>query len=216
MSAHAHVLAPLLSYAEPATPPRRSAWSAVFFFASLPGIAAIFLDFTYSTSPLDVLSSFASSARDGKIFDEWGLTLVASPFTLAIPLALWHLRMLIVPGTTRAERVVAYVLAGLCAAMTLFMATAAYWDGPSGWSDRFRMSASIPVIAVGAMVMRYAWKRSGAARHVPALLAMMIAHAANAIMLFFVFAGSDDPGYAVTAIAVALNAAIAVVLLRRL
>ena len=216
MTAQSHALAPVLGYAEPATPMRRSVWSAVFFIASLPALAAICLDFTYSTSPLDVLKEFALNAREGSIGTEWGLTLVALPFTLAVPVALWHLRVLIVPGTTRAERATAYVLAALCAAMTTFMAFAAFWDRPNDWGDRLRMASGIPVLGAGAIAIRYAWKRSAATPHVPAVIAMIAAHAANAIMLFFIFAGDAKVGYVVTVVAVALHAAEAIVLLRRL
>jgi hypothetical protein len=216
MTAHAHVIAPVLAYAEPSPPTPRSAWSAIFFLASLPAVAAIFVSFSSGTSPLEVLTEFADSAREGRLDNQWGLTLVAVPFTLAIPLALWHLRMLIVPGTTRAERVTAYVLAGLCAAMTIFMGSSAFWEGPGGWFDTVRIASSIPVVAGGAFAVRYAWKHAAAAPHVPAVLAMIVAHAANAVMLLLVFAGGPELGYHLTLLAVALHTAQATFQLRRL
>jgi len=77
---------------------------------SLLGTAALFLPFTFSTSPFDVASEVASAFLKGKLTRESALLLLAAPFFLSIPILIWQVRKLVTDRLTTGEIAAAYVL----------------------------------------------------------------------------------------------------------
>ncbi len=85
---------------------------------TIPGVVALFLSFTYSTSPWDVIREEVFT-RDSS--SRLQLFYVSFPFFLSIPICLWSIRILFNNQLSKAEIVTAYLLATFALISNLFI-----------------------------------------------------------------------------------------------
>jgi hypothetical protein len=165
---------------------------------TIAGIGAMFLPFTWSTSPADVVL-FGSNV------EFWPL---ASPFLLAIPIAVASLRWLLAGTLSRIEWITAYALALALAGATLFFLGSAFLlDGSGmdgqGWVSIFTFLA---VLSAGAAVVSTNW-RAGTSHTEKAVIAMQVAYVANASFCLIAFFPFWDIGACFALITISLYVA---------
>ena len=164
---------------------------------TIAGMGAIFLPFTWSTSPADVVL-FGSNV------EFWP---IASPFLLAIPISVASLRWLLAGTLSRIEWVTAYGIALALAGATLFflgllLVDSSGMDG-QGWVSIFTFLA---VLSAGAAVVGTSW-RAGTPCAENAVIAMQVAYLANASFCLIAFFPFWDIGACFALITVSLDVA---------
>ena len=160
----------------PAAHNPHSRFSLVVAIIGLAGVAAIFLPFTYGTSPLSL------------IFD--GLWPFGVPAMLAILVTLGSFRWIVTGRFSRAERLSAYLAALVAAGCFLSMYLPdgngdSAW-GPSSFSDWFMFLVSWVGSAAGACLL---WRntRTGVPDAANGLAAMQVVYVIVATLSFVVF-----------------------------
>jgi hypothetical protein len=161
----------------PAAHNLRSRFSLAVAIIGLAGVAAIFLPFTYGTSPLSAT------------FD--GLWQFGVPAMLAILVTVESFRWVVTGRLTRAERIVGY-LAALVAAgcfLSIYLPDGngdSAW-GPSGFSEWFMFLVSWVGSAAGVCLL---WRntRTGVPSAANAIAAMQIVYAIVAVFCIVAFA----------------------------
>jgi hypothetical protein len=172
---------------------------------TIAGVGAMFLPFTWSTSPADVVL-FGSNV------EFWP---IASPFLLAIPISVASLRWLLVGTLSRIEWITAYALALALAGATLFflgllLVDSSGMDG-QGWVS---ISTFLAVLGAGAAVVSTNW-RAGTSHTENAVIAMQVAYVANASFCLIAFFPFWDIGACFALITVSLYMAQMVALHRQ-
>ena len=176
--------APTLAYAQGA----RGLQSAVPPIALLlPNAAAIFVLFlpiSGNDPPIEPIVSYArhlmGSAGRSNIWEAF----ITGPFLLAIPLALWTIRLSIRPRARRLESIAAWSMAGSALAMTLL--ACGYAILHSGRTRAFipAVAAAMVILLAGAIAI---WTlRHFLLAYPPALLAMTAVYAANTTLTVLV------------------------------
>jgi hypothetical protein len=172
---------------------------------TIAGMGAIFLPFTYDTSPADVVF-FGSDV---------GFWPIASPFLLAIPIAVASLRWLLAGTLSRLERITAYGIALALAGATLFFLGLLLVDssgmGVQGW---FLIFVPLAILSAGAVVVSTNW-RAGTPRAENAVIAMQVAYLANASFCLIGFFPDWDIGACFALVTVSLYVAQMVTLYRQ-
>jgi hypothetical protein len=172
------------------------------------GIVTIFLPFAHDVSPLDVVIAVGTEIFAGNLtgVDElgWKLTLIASPFCLAIPITVACVRRLWAGGPSRWEWVTAYVLALATGGMTLAIVGWGLFEGVPGGSslaDNFGFFSPLVVLPLGTGWVVRNW-RHGLAHALNAVGAMQVAYIASAIFCLVTFRDDWDSGAYVTLVTV--------------
>jgi hypothetical protein len=178
-----------ISYARPVggvtTMPVRPTWLIVPHVLAL---ALIFVPFA-NDSPLQVLTRFVQGfRRGGPPFLFWD-AMVTGPFLLALPLAVWTVRLMFPPPPSRGERGAAWaVVCAMLAPLLLVMGFVL---------TRFpqfviALTGTVVVLIVGAAYVaslrRLAWS------YVPALAAMSFAYLANTVLVVLIVLGRGPVG----------------------
>jgi hypothetical protein len=204
---------PVLEYghstdlSEPPPPPPLSV-RLLYVVLSLPAAASPFLPFTHDIAPVDVWGGFLANpgSPDGEFL------LLATPFFVSLPLVVWQLRRL---GRPRAaERVVMYVIAVACAALTTYFLTRLLMEGNITAREAVEVMPGPAVLAAGATLAL--WLRRRGRYDDAATAALAAAYSANAVMLFIPMYSPDSPGWWVTLVAVMCLAVLAAVDMARL
>jgi hypothetical protein len=192
------VSAVVLEYGGPATAgepadgvPRRAA----FLLVSLVAAASLFLPFTFSTSPWDVISGWDGSRLGND------LLLIAWPFLLGLLSAAWDVRQLIRPGGgTRLERIAVFIPSVAAVLTTAFVwGRAVLTDSPTT-RDLLQLAGGPVILACGIMLLGWLLRRGRPAH--AAAVALHTGYATNAAVLLLVMASPDHPGWWATLIAV--------------
>jgi hypothetical protein len=153
----------------------------------LPNAAAIFVLFlpiSGNDPPIEPIVSYARHVMgSGGRSNIWE-AFITGPFLLAIPLALWTIRLSIRPHARRLESIAAWSMAGSALAMTLL--ACGYALSLSGKIRGFiaAVAAAMAILIAGAIAL---WMlRHLLLAYPPALLAMTAVYAANTTLTVLV------------------------------
>ncbi len=145
----------------------------------ITGIVGLFLPFTYSTSPVDVVLAK-------------GLWRLALPFFLAVLASAASIRWVISGSFSGAERAIASVVSASMAGVTPSL-----WfpleDGPSTIRDWLAFVSAQLILALGVYFL-IRNSRMGPSRNFNPVMAIQIAYLANAVLCLISFFGDWEPG----------------------
>ena len=198
-------IAPLvaLDYASPldARPARRAVRRRVALLAlALPGLVVPFVNFTYSITPLEVVTDLLSGWLSGEPM----IYLLASSYFAAIPIVAWQVRRLAWSATPRRwERVMLFIVAGIATAPATGVVGLMIYQvaddvrastQPSVDGEAIVMTmCGLAPLALGLALSAWRWrcgKRLAAAESL-----LVTGYLANAAVCFFAFHDNPDPGY---------------------
>jgi hypothetical protein len=168
---------------------RRRIVSAALLGASLPAAASAIAPFTFNDSPwsvVDTLLAQMTGQAPSWTYD-WTLQCLAAPFFLGVMIFAWRLRLLIAPATTKAERVAAWILAGIASVSMLTLVGDALIQPPTRFIEWFAFLLSPTILIAGAGTIAIIVRRRGSP-HVAPMLAMMLVYSANAVIPLIAFA----------------------------
>jgi hypothetical protein len=170
------------------------------------GTGAIFLSFTFDTSPADVLFF-------GSEVEFWP---IASPFLLAIPISVASLRWLLAGRLSRLEWTTAYALGLVLAGATLFFLGLLLVDGPRLSAQEWLLTLSpLGILGAGVGIVSTNW-RAGIPHALNGILAMQVAYLANtSLCLIGFFPGWEIGAYFALVTALLYLAQIVVVYCQR-
>jgi hypothetical protein len=199
---------PVLAYAPP---PQRDAdaplhvWARLGFVVTAgEAVATFFLPFSFGIAPFGVVGALMPLGwRAGGLAGfGWPLLLVAAPFLASFPIALLALRRLFVPRRRMsvAERVVCFVVAGACAAATLFLSAGMLFEDAFVPEMLKMLVGPTGVVAGVGLISWLVWR--GRADDAAAA-AMQVAYAANGAMCALMFAEDAEIGWWLTWLALA-------------
>jgi hypothetical protein len=165
----------------------------------LAGVAALFLPFTWGTSPVDVA------------FD-WDLWMLAQPFFLAVLVLAGSLRWALGGSLSRWQKAVAYT-ASAAVALETISSYLTLDHAPGNVQEWFSVVLPIVVLVGGALALRRV-ARSESTRAFSPVLAMEAAYLANAALCLSGFFGGWEVG-AYCALATSVAYLLQIVLVRR-
>jgi hypothetical protein len=180
---------------------------AILLSATLPAAITPFLQFTWSTSPLDVIRdiTYATVHQSPDLGMPFGL--IAGPFFIGTILFLWQLRLLVWPRTSKAERVIMLSLAGTSALLTVGFFAMGIHDALNGGrapsSDFWIVGSGQFILLLAGVLLLWLRKRGGSGNSL-ASLALHAAYLANAGICLLGFFHDYDAGAWLTLIAVPL------------
>lgn len=175
-------------------------WRWVFLALSLPGLAAIFLPFTWDVSPWDAVLEVPDAIEDfafGRRSDGI-LTLLGVPFLLALPSILLQLRMLWARPLSMAESIIVWCLAALSSICTVgfLMILGIEMLKHANMEPVLPLAGSAAVLILGGAALLLRRRHLTQARR--GLFALEVAYLANAALCLIGFRDNPDPGYWVT------------------
>ena len=171
----------------------RSRFSLVVAIVGLAGVAAVFLPFTFNTSPLRVAAQFPLLRQGPADYFLGGLWCVGVPLLLAILVTLGSFRWVASGRLTRGERVVGYLAALVAAAcfLSIFFTYGSddAQSAPSGFIEWFMVARPWVASVAGAYLLRRN-SRAGVPDAANAIAAMQIVYVVVAIICLATYASS--------------------------
>jgi hypothetical protein len=183
---------------------------------ALPGLVVPFVDFTYGTSPIEVVID----PPGGSFTGDWMIYLLACSFFAAIPIVAWQVRQLAWRATPRrGERVMLTVAAliatapavGVVGMMIKQCADEIRTSTPPGVDGQaiLMITTGLAPLAIGFALAAWRWRRAMQIAAAESLL--VTGYLANAAMCLLGFHDDPELGYW---LAIAPTAAFALDLLR--
>lgn len=171
-----------------------SRWRRVpFVLVAIPVAASPFFTFAFGTSPLDLVKSFIEGERSG-------LLILAAPFFLGPVILAWQVRVLVQPDNTRAERVIARIMAIGFASLTTWPFIYGVWLGTGSAKDYFIVSIG-PMVFCGGIGLLIFARSASLPRYIAPIIWLEIGYMGNALMCLVGFYSSDpDLGWKLTAV----------------
>jgi hypothetical protein len=176
--------APTLAYAQGPDGLQSAVPPIALLLPNFAAIVVLFLPISGNDPPIEPIVSYARHLMgNGGRSNIWE-AFITGPFLLAIPLALWTIRLSIHPRARRLESIAAWSMAGSALAMTLL--ACGYALALSGKTRGFiaAVAAAMAILIAGAIAL---WTlRHFLLAYPPALLAMTAVYAANTTLTVLV------------------------------
>lgn len=154
----------------------------IFLLLASPLAVAPFVSFTSGVSPLYAVQYTVERLAERQAASELILVLMALPFFVGLPVILWQIRLLFGRSTTGAERLAAWILAGLSAAISLaFFAYYAYsrLRDLGGWDWHDLAVSIVPAVLLAGWVLLWVICKRRAPAQVITTIALYTAYLAN-------------------------------------